>query len=370
MDFHVESRDGQARAGLLRLPHGEVPTPVFMPVGTQATVKTVSQRELQEMGARIILGNAYHLYLRPGLDVMAAMGGLRRLMNWPHNLLTDSGGFQVFSLARIRRINDDGVTFQSHIDGSTHFLSPERVMEIEQCIGADIIMALDECVEGQAPREKVREALERTTAWAKRCVAHVKLLNISEQSLFGIVQGGIFEDLRRESARQLLELDLPGYAVGGLSVGEERQAMYDMLEVMDQELPTARPRYLMGVGVPEDILEAISRGVDMFDCVFPTRAARHSTVFSSRGKIHLKNAGYKLSQDPIDQECQCYTCRNHSLGYLRHLFAAQEMLGYRLASIHNLHFLLELTSRAREAILQGRFAAYKTQFLENYRQGL
>ncbi len=368
MNFTVLKSDNRARAGMLSLPHGEVETPVFMPVGTQASVKTVSQHELDDMGARIILGNAYHLYLRPGLETMESMGGLRRLMNWPHNLLTDSGGFQVFSLAKLKKINDEGVTFQSHIDGSTHFLSPERVMEIEHIIGADIIMALDECVEGQAPKEKVREALHRTTAWARRCKDKVRAMGITEQSLFGIVQGGIFEDLRRESARQLGELDFPGNAIGGLSVGEERQAMYDMLWVMDEELAVNKPRYLMGVGVPEDILEAIERGVDMFDCVFPTRAARHSTVFSRRGKLHLKNAEFKVSQDPIDPECACYTCRHHSLGYLRHLFVANEMLGYRLASIHNLFFLLDLTRSSREAILAGNFTAFKKDFLDRYAQ--
>ncbi len=367
MNFRLEHSDGRSRAGILTLPHGVVNTPVFMPVGTQATVKTVSQHELSDMGARIILGNAYHLYLRPGLEVLERAGGLRKFMNWPYNLLTDSGGFQVFSLAKLKKIDDEGVTFQSHIDGSTHFLSPEKVMHIEQIIGADIIMALDECVEGTAPREKVKEALDRTTAWAARCKAEVAARGMTQQSLFGIVQGGIFEDLRRESARAISDLDFPGNAIGGLSVGEERGAMYDMLSVMDEELPQAKPRYLMGVGVPEDILEAIERGVDMFDCVFPTRAARHSTVFSTRGKLHLKNAEFIHSQDPIQPGCGCYTCTHHSLGYLRHLFAAGEMLGFRLASIHNLHFLLDLTAQARLAIQEKRFAHFKQNFLSTYK---
>lgn len=366
MRFDLITTDNNARAGTLHLPNGDIQTPVFMPVGTQATVKTISVDELSSMGAKIILANAYHLYLRPGIEVIKNAGGIHKFMNWNGNILTDSGGFQVFSLAHLNSITDEGATFQSHIDGSRHFLTPEKVMQIEHSIGADIIMCFDECVEAQAGRKKTFEALNRTALWAKRCNNEIKRLDIKDQFLFGIVQGGIYEDYRRESAKQIIDIDFPGYAIGGLSVGEEREIMNDMLNVMNEELPPNKPRYLMGVGVPEDILNAIERGVDMFDCVFPTRAARHSTVFSNHGKLHLKNKEYQFSLKPIDEECQCYTCQNYSLSYLRHLFVAKEILGMRLAAIHNLHFLLDLTRKSRQAIIDGEFAEFKKSFLDRY----
>jgi queuine tRNA-ribosyltransferase len=366
MKFKLTASDNRARAGVLSLSHGDIPTPVFMPVGTQATVKTVSPDELIDMGANIILSNAYHLYLRPGIEVIENAGGIHRFMNWEKNVLTDSGGFQIFSLARLNSITDEGATFQSHIDGSRHFINPEKAMQIQNSIGADIIMCFDECVPSDAGKERSLEALIRTTGWAKRCKTELARLNPSDRYLFGIVQGGIFEDLRRRSSRELIDIDFPGYAIGGLSVGEERDIMYDMLWVMDEELPENKPRYLMGVGVPEDILEAVERGVDMFDCVFPTRAGRHSTAFSRRGKLPLKNKEFEFDLNPIDKECSCYTCRNFSLSYIRHLFMAKEMLAMRLTALHNLHFLLDLTAQARQAIIDGRFKAFKDEFLSRY----
>lgn len=369
--FQITAADGNARAGVIDLPRGKIYTPIFMPVGTQAAVKAVSVEELNEMGAQIILANAYHLYLRPGIEVIANAGGLHSFMRWHKNILTDSGGFQVFSLAKLRRLNDDGVEFQSHIDGSTHFLTPEEIIRIERTIGADIIMVLDECIGAEAGRELTEEALRRTILWAQRSKAEFERLNDQSETtqwLFGILQGGIYEDLRRESARRIVEIGFPGYAIGGLSVGEERNIMHDMLEVTNEELPKNSPRYLMGVGVPEDILEAIERGVDMFDCVFPTRAARHATVFSRDGKIPLKNKEFEFDLRPIDEECNCYTCRHYTRSYIRHLLRSGEILGMRLASIHNLYFLIDLTRQARQAIEQKRFSSFKQNFLDRYRR--
>ena len=370
LQFRVEASDANARAGTLMLPHGEVRTPVFMPVGTQASVKTLSPDEITEMKSNLILANAYHLYLRPGLEVLSEFGGVRKFMNWKGNMLTDSGGFQIFSLAQLRSINDEGVKFQSHIDGAYHFLTPERVVEIERVIGADIIMCLDECVSGEAEYNAAKTAVNRTAVWAKRCrdaFAATSAADTETQSLFGIVQGSVFEDLRRMSAKQIVEIGFPGYAIGGLSVGESREAMIAMLDVMNEELPADSPRYLMGVGVPEDMLESIERGVDMFDCVFATRAARHATVFSKRGKLPLKNKEFEFESDPIDTDCDCYTCRNYSLAYLRHLFKAGEMFAMRLASIHNIRFLIRLTENARQAIIEKRFGEFKREFLSGYR---
>lgn len=364
--FTVQAKSGRARAGILRLPHGEVETPVFMPVGTQATIKTLAPEEIENLGANIMLSNSYHLYLRPGVEVIKNAGGIHKFMNWKRNVLTDSGGFQVFSLAGLRKITDEGAKFQSHINGSYHFIRPEDSMRIQTDIGADIIMCFDECVPGDAEYRHAEIALNRTTQWAKRCRDEFDRIAPENRFLFGIVQGAVYEDLRRRSAKEIAEIGFPGYAIGGLSVGEEREAMRDMLSVMDEELPEDKPRYLMGVGVPADILEAIERGVDMFDCVFATRAARHGTVFSGRGKLPLKNKEFEFDLGPIDPDCGCYTCKNFTLSYIRHLFKADELLGLRLASIHNLYYLIDLTRRARQAILEDRFAEFKRETLAGF----
>jgi queuine tRNA-ribosyltransferase len=364
--FTVQARSGRARAGLLRLPHGEVETPVFMPVGTQATIKTLAPEEIESVGANIMLSNSYHLYLRPGTEVVKNAGGIHKFMNWKRNVLTDSGGFQIFSLAGLRKIDDEGAKFQSHIDGSYHFIRPEDSMLIQADIGADIIMCFDECVPGDAEYRIAEIALKRTTQWARRCRAEFDRIAPEDRTLFGIVQGAVYEDLRRRSAREIAEIGFPGYAIGGLSVGEEREAMRDMLSVMDEELPGEKPRYLMGVGVPSDILDAIERGVDMFDCVFATRAARHGTVFSDRGKLPLKNKEFEFDLGPIDPNCGCYACKNFSLSYIRHLFKADEILGMRLASVHNLYYLIDLTKRARRAIIEDRFADFKRDTLAGF----
>jgi len=369
MKFTLETKDGGARAGILNLPHGSVHTPMFMPVGTQATVKTLSVNELKAMNAEIILGNAYHLYLRPGIEVIRHAGGLHKFMNWNRNILTDSGGFQVFSLADLRDITEEGVTFRSHIDGSKHHLTPEKVMQIEQAIGADIIMALDVCIEAGVDKDKTRQALETTTRWAKRCKQEVERLNIQDQSLFGIIQGGMFEDLRVESAQQLVELDFPGYAIGGLSVGEEKPVMYAMLEALYPHLPEQKPHYLMGVGTPEDLLYSIERGVDLFDCVFPTRAARNGTAFTREGRIILKNKQFEFDSDPLDESCTCETCQHYSRSYIRHLIRSGEVLGMRLLSQHNLQFLIDLARDSRRAILEKRFKEFKDSFLYRYQNG-
>lgn len=366
--FTVEKTENHARACTMELPHGTVKTPIFMPVGTQGSVKTLCREELEELGATIILGNSYHLLLRPGLDFFKEYGGLHQLAKWKKNILTDSGGFQVFSLASMRKLTDDGVLFQSHIDGQKHFLTPESMVEVQQAIGADIMMVLDECIEGNADLNQTKKALERTTAWAERAKKEFLKREISDQYPFGIVQGGMFADLRRQSARQLAELDFPGYSIGGLSVGESKDIMYEMLDVLKEEMPVEKPRYLMGVGVPEDLLEGIERGVDMFDCVFPTRFARHGGVFSRDGRFNIKTKAFTFDTRPIDPECQCYACRNYDRAYIRHLLRVHEVLGGRLASIHNLYFLVELTQNARKAILENRFSSFKKDFLDRYFQ--
>ncbi len=369
MLFELVKKDKKARAGILHLAHGDVPTPVFMPVGTQATVKTISPEELYEMGSAIILANAYHLYLRPGIDVIENAGGIHRFMNWKKNVLTDSGGFQVFSLATLNRISDEGLEFQSHIDGSYHFLTPEKSMEIQCRIGADIIMTLDQCIEAGVTYDEAKTALGRTTLWAARCIEEIKKYSPLGPFLFGIVQGGTFEDLRRRSAREIMSLGFPGYAVGGLSVGEGKPDLYRMLDIMNDELPGDKPRYLMGVGVPEDILYGIELGIDMFDCVFPTRAARNATVFTNIGKLSLKNLSLKYDLGPLDPGCSCYTCSNYTRSYIRHLFKSQEILGLRLASIHNTHFLINLANLSGKAVMEGRFMEFKNEFLEKYMNG-
>jgi queuine tRNA-ribosyltransferase len=357
--FELLARDGRARAGVFRTPHGEVPTPAFAPVGTAATVKAVPPRDLQELGARLVLANTYHLYLRPGDERIARLGGLHRFMGWDGPLLTDSGGFQVFSLKEIREIDDDGVTFKSHVDGSLHRFTPEKVMSIQENLGADIVMALDECA---PPLERAynEEALRRTHAWAERCL---RAKTRSDQALFGIVQGGVFDDLREQSARFLMGLDFPGYAVGGLAVGETKAQLHHVLDVLDPILPEARPRYLMGVGTLEDFFETVARGIDLFDCVLPTRLARHGSAFTREGRLNLRNATLAEDARPIDDGCACYACRNFSRAYIRHLMQANEILGLYLASVHNLHFLLDTMRRIRQSILDGAFAQLRADLL-------
>ena len=350
------------RLGRITTSHGEISTPVFMPVGTQATVKTLSPEDLDAIGAEIILSNTYHLFLRPGYELIREFGGLHRFMNWKRPVLTDSGGFQVFSLADLRKVTDEGVTFQSHIDGGAkHVITPEYAVEIQEALGADIIMAFDECIPYPATRDYAQESLERTHRWAKRCREAKK---DTGQALFGIVQGGMYPDLRKQSAEELVDIGFDGYAVGGLSVGETKPLMYEMLEATVPSLPEDQPRYLMGVGTPEDLVEGVDRGIDMFDCVMPTRNARNGTFFTSFGKLVIRNARYERDKEPIDPECRCYTCRNFTRAYLRHLFNAGEVLALRLGTIHNLFFYLDLMRNVRSSIEQGRFREFKKEFLE------
>jgi queuine tRNA-ribosyltransferase len=354
-EFELLARDGRARAGVFHTPHGDLETPVFAPVGTAATVKAVTPAQLHEVGASLVLANTYHLYLRPGDDLVAEMGGLHRFMNWPGPMLTDSGGFQVFSLNERRKIDDDGVTFKSHIDGSTHRFTPEKSIAIQENLGADVIMAFDECA---PPHDRAysERAMARTHAWVERCI---QARRRSDQALFGIVQGGVFADLRRRSAEFIAGLDLPGCAIGGLSVGESKVEMHAMLDVTLPLLPEDRPRYLMGVGMPEDLLEGIRRGVDIFDCVLPTRLARHNAAITrSLGRLNLVNAGYAHDESPIDPLCACYTCQNFSRAYLRHLVVAKEMLAATLIAIHNLFTLIHLAKDLRSAILAGRLEEF------------
>ncbi|MDB4897047.1 MAG: queuine tRNA-ribosyltransferase [Firmicutes bacterium] len=357
----------RARRGRLQTPHGTVETPVFMPVGTQASVKTLNPEEVRDLGARIILSNTYHLYLRPGHDLVAEAGGLHKFMNWDGAMLTDSGGFQVFSLSELRKITEEGVKFRSHLDGSEHFLSPEKAIEIENALGADIIMAFDECTPWPCEWTYAKNSLERTTRWAKRCQeAHRRP---HDQALFGIIQGSTFADLRRMSAEQIVALDFPGYAVGGLSVGEPKELMAEMLEVTVPLIPEDKPRYLMGVGSPEDLVEGVWRGIDMFDCVLPTRIARHGTVFLPEGKLTVRNSEFARDFRPIQEGCDCYACRNYTRAYIRHLLKAEEMLGLRLCSIHNLRFLVREMEEIRAALDAGTFADYRRQFLSRWHEG-
>jgi queuine tRNA-ribosyltransferase len=351
--FAVEARCGRARAGRLTTPHGVVETPAFMPVGTAAAVKAVMHRDLEDLGAQILLANTYHLMLRPGDDLIAQLGGLHGFTGWGRPFLTDSGGYQVFSLAKLRRLTDEGVLFQSHLDGSPHLLTPERSMEIQQNLGGDVVMAFDECPPHPAPREAVAEATARTTRWARRSRdAHRR----EDQWLFGIVQGGVHLDLREQSARDILSLGFPGHAVGGLSVGEDKPDMHAVLDHLDPILPADKPRYLMGVGTPEDILEAVSRGVDLFDCVLPTRNARNGQLFTREGRISIRNAQYRADPRPPDPGCACPACRTASRAYLRHLHLANEMTAATLMTIHNLAFYLDTLRRIRHSIRLGRFA--------------
>jgi queuine tRNA-ribosyltransferase len=358
--FTLEARDGCARAGRLLTPHGVVETPVFMPVGTAGAVKAVLHRDLAAIGARILLANTYHLMLRPGDALVASLGGLHGFTGWRGPFLTDSGGYQVFSLAGLRKLDEEGVRFQSHLDGSSHLLSPERSMEVQQSLGADIAMAFDECPPGDAPREAVAEATARTTRWARRSrAAHAR----KDQWLFGIVQGGVHLDLREESARALGELDFPGYAIGGLSVGEPKPGRDRVLEHLEPILPAERPRYLMGVGTPQDLVEGVARGVDMFDCVLPTRNARNGQLFTSRGRLSIRNARYRDDARPPDPDCRCPTCASASRAYLRHLHLAGEMSAATLMTIHNLFYYLDMMGALRQSILLGRFGIWRGETL-------
>ncbi|MEM7134732.1 MAG: tRNA guanosine(34) transglycosylase Tgt [Chloroflexota bacterium] len=358
----MSASDGAARCGLYQTPHGSIPLPAFAPVGTLANVKTLDPRDLSESGCSLILANTYHLYLRPGHELIQRLGGLHQFMGWDGPILTDSGGFQVFSLANRRQLDDDGVTFQSHIDGSTHRFTPESVMEIEQALGPDIAMVLDECSE-PLDRAYNQEALARTHRWAERCKeAHTR----QDQALFGIVQGGIFPDLRLKSATFLTDLDFPGYAVGGLAVGETKEEMYAVLDETCPALPVNKPRYLMGVGTPEDIIEAVYRGIDFFDCVLPTRTARNGALLTPNGRLNLRNAQFAEDPSPVQESCMCYTCRNFSRAYLRHLYKAGEVTALRLGTIHNVYFMQELMSQIRKAISSGTFEAFRHSFLETY----
>ena len=354
-----------ARRGRIYTPHGVIETPVFMPVGTQATVKAMTPDELKEMvNAKIILSNTYHLYLRPGDELIAEAGGLHKFMNWDRAILTDSGGFQVFSLADLRNITEEGVKFKSHLDGSSHFISPEKSMSIQNNLGSDIMMTFDECCPYPATYEYTKASMERTTRWAKRCIEAHK--NPDRQGLFGIVQGGMYKDLREESAKQLVELDFPGYAVGGLSVGEPAELMYDILSYTTPFLPEDKPRYLMGVGTPDYLIEAVLRGIDMCDCVLPTRIARNGTAMTSHGKVVVRNATFEKDWTPLDSECDCYTCTHYTRAYIRHLIKAGEILGARLLTIHNLRFLVRLMENVREAIEQDRLLEFRDNFYKKY----
>jgi queuine tRNA-ribosyltransferase len=370
-EFEVTATEGAARVGRLMLPHGVVNTPVFMPVGTQASVKTLSPHEVVGTGAEIMLSNTYHLFLRPGPDIVKQLGGLHGFMGWDKPVLTDSGGFQVFSLAKTNKITDEGVLFQSHIDGSRHLFTPESVMEIEHALGADIIMAFDECPPGQASRAVAEDAHERTLRWLVRCREHFERITAGEntQTLFPILQGSVFEDLRKDAARRTLEIgDWHGVAIGGLSVGEPKPKMYAMLEALEPELPPRLPRYLMGVGYPDDLVEAIARGVDMFDCVAPTRNGRNGTVWvEGQGQVNAKASRFKLDTQPLDPACDCYTCRNFTRAYLRHLIVAEELLGLRLLSLHNVRYLVRLAETARAKIAAGEFESWSRDWLEQYR---
>ena len=352
-----------ARAGRIHTPHGSFDAPIFMPVGTQASVKTLAPEELKEMGAGIILSNNYHLFLRPGSKLVKEAGGLHKFMNWDRAILTDSGGFQVFSLGDLRKISEEGVTFRSHIDGSKKFLSPEIATQSQMDLGADIIMAFDECVPYPADFKYTRESMELTLRWAQRCK---NTMTNPNQGLFGIVQGGMYKDLRIECANRLVDMDFPGYAVGGLSVGEPKELMYEMLDITLEHLPQNKARYLMGVGTPDCLVEGVMRGIDMFDCVYPTRVARNGTAMTWNGRLVIKNAQYEHDFHPIDEHCNCYTCRNYSRAYIRHLVRVNEIFGLRLLTIHNLHFLIDFMRQMRQSIMDDRFPEFYRKFTANF----
>ena len=355
-----------ARVGVIHTLHGDIPTPIFMPVGTVGTVKTMTVDDLKEMKAKIILGNTYHLYLKPGMDIMKKAGGLHKFMNWDGPILTDSGGFQVFSLADNRKISEEGVIFRSHIDGSKHFFTPEKSIEIQNDIHSDIMMSFDECVDARANYDYVKNSMERTLRWAKRGLDYHKEHSHQDQSLFGIVQGGMFKDLREKSAKETVAMDFDGYSIGGLSVGETKEEMIDILNFTIPFLPEDKPRYNMGVGTPDYLFESFEAGIDMADCVLPTRIARNGTALTSEGRVVVKNATYKEDFSKLDPDCDCYTCSNYSRAYLRHLVNAKEILGARLLSYHNLYFLLKMCENIREAIMNDSFLDYKKEFYEKY----
>ncbi|MEX1274658.1 MAG: tRNA guanosine(34) transglycosylase Tgt [Bacteroidota bacterium] len=367
MKFSLVAQDGNARAGILETDHGLIETPIFMPVGTQGTVKAIEQRELLDLGAQIILGNTYHLYLRPGTPVLHAGGGLHSFMGWQHPILTDSGGYQVFSLANLREIEDEGVTFRSHLDGSEHVFTPESVIDIQRCLGSDIMMVLDECTPFPCEEGYAARSNERTIMWAERCKAawtSSPPLYGHTQGLFGIVQGSVFREIRKQSARALVDIGFDGYAIGGLAVGEPVELLYEMTETCEAILPREYPRYLMGVGTPGNILEAVERGMDMFDCVLPTRNARNANLFTRAGTFNLRNSVFKTDFTPVDPECPCYLCKNFTRAYLRHLFLTKEILALQLATIHNLTYYLWLMREARKAILERRYASWKISMLQ------
>lgn len=355
-----------ARVGVIHTEHGDIPTPIFMPVGTLGTVKTMTVEDLKEMDAKIILGNTYHLYLKPGMEIMRQAGGLHKFMNWDRPILTDSGGFQVFSLSDMRKINENGVEFRSHIDGSKHFFTPEKSIEIQNDIHSDIMMSFDECVDARADYDYVKQSMERTIRWAKRGLDYHKEHSYKDQSLFGIVQGGLFKDLREKSVIETTAMDFDGFSIGGLSVGETKEEMIDILNFTTPLLPENKPRYNMGVGTPDYLFESYQAGIDMADCVLPTRMARHGTALTSEGRLVVKNASFKDDFTPLDHECDCYTCKNYSRAYIRHLVNVNEILGARLLSYHNLYFLLKLCENIRQAIMEDRFLEYKEEFYKKY----
>lgn len=360
-----KDEDTEGRTGRITTPHGEIDTPIFMPVGTQATVKTMTPEELWEIGSQIILANTYHLYLRPGSKLISKAGGLHSFMHWKGPILTDSGGFQVFSLSDLNEIKEEGVYFQSHIDGSRHFISPEISMKIQMDLGSDIVMAFDECPPYPCEYDYMAKSVERTIRWAHRSKKEMKA---DDQTLFGIVQGGVYKDLRQHCARSIVDIGFPGYAIGGLSVGEKNEEMYQVLEYTVPLLPENSPRYLMGVGTPEDLIESVIRGIDMFDCVMPTRIARHGTVFTAKGKMTVRNAKFEDDFTPLDHSCDCYVCQNYTRGYIRHLLKRKEILGVRLTSYHNLYFLLNLMEKIRKAITEDRLKTFCKDFYNKYRK--
>lgn len=359
-----ECKQTGARRGIIHTPHGDIQTPVFMPVGTQATVKSMTPEELKEVNAQIILSNTYHLFLRPGHELIKEAGGLHKFMNWDRPILTDSGGFQVFSLGKLRKISEEGVEFQSHLDGSKKFLSPEKAMEVENALGSDIMMAFDECCPYPSTYEYTKKSMERTTRWAKRCKeAHIRP---EEQGLFGIIQGGFYKDLREQSTKDLIELDLPGYAIGGISVGEPKDKFLEILRHTTPLMPKYKPRYLMGVGTPDYLIEAAIAGIDMCDCVLPTRIARHGTALTSNGKIVVRNGNYQRDFTPLDPECNCYACQNYTRAYIHHLVRANEILGIRLLSIHNINFLTNLMDKVRIEIEHDNLGNFRDEFYRKY----
>ncbi|MSB16674.1 tRNA guanosine(34) transglycosylase Tgt [Finegoldia magna] len=364
--FTLEKKSSQckARTGIIETNHGVIKTPVFMPVGTRATVKAMNNDELKSIGSQIILSNTYHLYLKPGQEIIRKADGLHKFMNWDRPILTDSGGFQVFSLSKTRKITEEGVQFRSHIDGSKHFISPEKSMEIQNDLGSDIMMAFDECVPYPASYEYTEDSMKRTLRWLKRCKDYHK--NTDRQNLFGIIQGGMYKDLREYSAKNTIDFDLPGYAIGGLSVGEPRDLMIELLDFTTDFMPENKPRYLMGVGTPDYLFEAVEHGVDMCDCVLPTRIARNGTALTSKGKLVVKNAKYKDDFAPLDENCDCYACKNHTRAYIRHLLNVDEILGARLLSIHNLRFLIKMMENIRKSIEEDRYLEFKDEFYRNY----